>query len=115
RCAGKCCQICGSAFLSSGLKHFAYHRRYQNDTGSAPRARGRGLSPPVRILTDPGTQRLLYTVVGTLGSFVRHMASNLCWSVTNTISKLINAPIRDKVERIGAFFRWFYSVEDQTE
>lgn len=81
-----------------------------------PRGRGgRGLSPPVRILTDPGTQRLLYTVVGTLGSFVRHMASNLCWSVTNTISKLINAPIRDKVERIGAFFRWFYSVEDQTE
>src|SRR5699024_12205254 len=32
--------ICGSAFLSSGLKHCAYHRRYENVTGSAPQARG---------------------------------------------------------------------------
>src|SRR5690625_310949 len=34
-----CCPT-DSAFLSSGLKHFAYHRRYQNCTGSAPQARG---------------------------------------------------------------------------
>ena len=32
--------VCSSAFLSSGLKRFAYHRRYQNFTGSAPQVRG---------------------------------------------------------------------------
>ena len=39
-----------------------------------PRGRGgRGLLPPVRILTDPGTQQLLYTESLTFGSFQLHL------------------------------------------
>ena len=35
-----------------------HHRRFRNPTGSTPRRGGRGLSPPVRILTDPGARSL---------------------------------------------------------
>ena len=44
---------------------------------------GRGLSPPVRILTDPGTQRLLYTMFVTLWSVqvISSSSADICVSV----------------------------------